>query len=79
MSTAAILIHADGVMERLEPNDAVGRYIMRKSKCTHCSQPTGPDRKYVGHFASNHDTVRDGTSVGPAGNLGCVVFIEEPA
>lgn len=80
----AILVHADGTTERLAHGEAVGRYIIRKATCSHCGQASGPDRKYVCHFASNHQTVagvseREITLSRGEKNLGTMVFVEEPA
>lgn len=75
----AVLVHADGTVETLPPGDGVGLYIIRRDRCRECG--TGkPDRKFKGHFASNHQT--QGASRTPSTgevNSGTIVFIEEPA
>lgn len=83
----ALLVHADGTTETLDTDEAFGQYIIRPELCPHCKSPVGPDRKYVGHFASNHKTVgaevtdkhialrRDCRDL----NRGTIVFVEMPS
>jgi hypothetical protein len=83
MTPKALLIHADGTVEELSPNDAVGSHIIRPPvPCKECGcKREGVSRVFRGHFASNHQTVNAehfATGPGPT-NVGTIVFIEEPS
>lgn len=83
MRHAALLVNADGTTETLSGDEAFGNELRRRAKCSSCGQPQGPERRYVGQWASNSDTESGGgekPSKGSGGpkNGGCIVFIEAP-